>query len=426
MINYKTGIIMGVKSFFKTILIILAFFIIVENGYSLEGEINDQDITAAVKNELLIDTDRHIRFSSLGVYTKNGIVTLTGNVDNLLSKERAARITEIIKGVRAVINRIEVAPATNITDQTVHNNIEKALLRDPATDLYKIDTSVNDCVVTLNGIVDSWQEKSLVESVVKEVRGVIEVKNQIKVRYKEFRPDKDIEFEIKKILRMDVLVNDALINVNVKEGIVYLSGTVGNAAEKSKAFNASFVAGVKSVDATGIDIQEWVRDKDLKQKIYNDVEDKEIRKAVEEAFLYDPRVDLSRINVYVDNGVVTLQGEVDSLKAKRAAGRDCMNTVGIIDVNNLLSLKSDKARRDASIRKDIIDALSNHPHLHNQDVKVIVDKGIVYLSGSVDSVYEKVKAEKITSSIKGVMSIDNNLSILDYNRLFKYNPYIDD
>lgn len=396
--------------------IILVTFFAVKKCYSSELNINDQAITAAVKNELLIDAGRHINFSSLGVHTKNKIVTLTGNSKDMLSKEKAAKIAGTVKGVQSVINRMEVLPVNDLTDQDIHHNIEKALLRDPSTDLYEIDVNVNNYIVTLNGIVDSWQEKLLVESTVKEIRGVKGINNRVRVAYKKERPDKEIEYEIKGILKMDVLVNDGLIKISVDDGKVNIYGAVGSLAEKSRVFNASFIAGVKSVDTSNLVIQEWLRDEDLKADMGKKLSDNEIKDAIKRSLLYDPRVSISNLNIKVKSGIVKLQGSVSNLRAKKAAIRDCFNTVGVVNVKDYLTIKKVKKRKDENIKNEIIDTLNNHAQLYDQNIKVIVKKGTVYMSGNVDSVYDKAKAEDVISNIMGVSSINNNLKVLKLQR----------
>jgi hypothetical protein len=67
--------------------------------------------------------------------------------------------------------------------------------------------------------------------------------------------------------------------------------------------------------------------------------DPQIKQAVHDAFVYDPRVDSFNPNVDVDNRIVTLSGVVDNLKAKRAAEQDAKNTWGVWRVKNLLTTR---------------------------------------------------------------------------------------
>jgi len=62
-------------------------------------EIKDQEIMQAIENDLLFDES--VSAHLIDVEVADGIVTLKGLIDNILTKERAVRIAESIKGVRA-------------------------------------------------------------------------------------------------------------------------------------------------------------------------------------------------------------------------------------------------------------------------------------------------------------------------------------
>jgi hypothetical protein len=57
-----------------------------------------------------IREDNKILQQGFAVSVKNGVIELTGRVDNLLSRDRATRVAEVVRGVRAVDNRMEIVP----------------------------------------------------------------------------------------------------------------------------------------------------------------------------------------------------------------------------------------------------------------------------------------------------------------------------
>jgi osmotically-inducible protein OsmY len=116
----------------------------------------DAEIAAAVEGELSFDAS--VPANDIDVKTADGIVTLSGKVPNLLARNRANRVVETVKGVRAVSNLITVTPVSR-TDDEIHKDVEAALMSDPATNAYAIKTAVKDKVVTLTGTVESWGEK---------------------------------------------------------------------------------------------------------------------------------------------------------------------------------------------------------------------------------------------------------------------------
>ncbi len=371
-------------------------------------KIEDKDITLAVERKLF--TDPSVPSHYVDVKTDEGIVTLLGSVDNILAKDRATEIAETIKGVRSVVNTITVKPSFR-TDKEIRKDVQWALLSDPATDSYEIEVGVKKGVVTLTGTVESWQEKQLCGQVAKTVKGVKDMKNQIAVVYKAKRLDIEIKPEIERVLESDVWIDDALIEVKVRDGEVTLSGTVGSAAERSRTYEDAWVAGVKTVDTSNLEVKWWLRDKMGRERKYIERSDEEIEQAVKDAFSTDPRVIAFNPIVDADNGVVTLTGIVDNLKARKAAEEDARNTFGVWRVKNYLKVRPETMKNDAQLAKDVKLALSMDPVVEKYQVDISVVNGVVYLSGWVDSFYERIQAESVASRVKGVLEVDNNLQV---------------
>ncbi len=170
----------------------------------------------------------------IDVQTSDGVVTLKGSVNHLLARERAAEVAGTVKAVRAVVNLLEVLPARR-TDDQIRNDVQLALLEDPATDLFELGVSVRDGTVILTGEVDSWQNEQLAVLTAKSVVGVRAVKSNIKVSQKLRRPEDEIKAEIEQRLAYDVWIDDALIDVKVLRGNVAISGSVASLAEKKRA-----------------------------------------------------------------------------------------------------------------------------------------------------------------------------------------------
>ena len=373
-------------------------------------EIEDSKITAAVENDLLV-SDK-VNSQLVDVETVDGIVTLSGSVDNILAKDTAERIAQNVKGVRSVVNNVDVKPVIRSDDQ-IENDVEDALLTDPATESWEIEADVKNGVVTLTGKVESWAEKQIAATVSKNVKGVKQIDNQIDIQYKTKRSDLEIKQEIQRRLEFNTLIDEGLIDISVEDGAVKLTGAVGSAAEKRRAYNDSWVAGVKSVDDSELQVKWWAKDEMQRKSRYPDVADEEIRKAIEDALLYDPRVLSFKPKVEVDNGIVTLTGSVDGLRAKNAAEQDAKNTVGVFRVKNKLKVRPDMILEDEEISDEVSGALRLDPIVEKYDIKVTTVNGKVYLNGRVDSFYEKARAEDVASRQPGVIEVQNNL-IVDY------------
>ncbi len=373
---------------------------------------DDNDIADAIEYEYR--ADHTINVNQIEINVVDGIVKLTGSVTNLKAKERAAKIARSIKGVRSVSNLISVDPPVVLSDKGIEKRVRNALEADPATSLYDITVSVENRFVTLSGTVDSYQAKELCRYVAMSAEGVVDIYNSIHVDYKRDRDDTAIINEIKRALEWIVKVDDRMIDVSVSNGEVELSGIVGSAAEKHNAYLTAWVAGVKSVDSTNLEVKWQERDEHLREKMYVTAADEEIEKAIEEAARYDPRVSPFDIIPEATDGHVALRGTVNNLKAKIAAEKLAENTTGVISVTNKIEVKLDNIGiqpTDSLIEARLRNALLNNAVTELWQIIVDVSDGVVTLTGTVNSVLVKQEAESVASGIAGVITVNNNIVV---------------
>ena len=391
--------------------------------------ITDKQITNAVEARFVFDNA--VPWSFVDVETQAGIVTLSGTADNLLAKERAARIAESIKGVRSVVNNIDVQ-TVNRTDEEIRQDVDRALLMDAAADSYELKPSVNGAVVTLKGTVQSFKEQNLALQLARGVRGVKDVKDEIDVKYKAVRPDPEIVADAQRALENDVWLNASGIKVTANGGKVTLSGTVGSAAEKTRARTIAWVMGVNEVDAEGVKVDPLLADQMRRSPTKTVRNDEEIEKAVKDAFVADPRVFSFNPQIDVTNGIVTLTGVVDNIKAKNAAEQDAKNTVGVFSVRNYLKVRPAKPLPDDTLAQNVKQALLRDPIVDSFQIDVKAGNGTVTLEGKVDSFYEKSQAEDVANRINGVVLVNNNLDVrntwttyynMRWDPYYHYHPY---
>lgn len=383
----------------------------------------DQQITNAVERTFLTDVALHN--TKIDARVSEGVVTLTGVVDNLLAKERAAKLAQTIRSVRGVVNTI-VLKIPSRPDDEIRKNVELALLYDAATDSYELKPAVKDGVVTLTGTVPSYREKLLAVYVAKGVKGVKDVKDSIAQKGKSERPDNEIAGEVKRAIDIDVWLQPNQITTDVKDGVVTLSGAVSSPAQQERAHLVAWTAGVKSVNAAGLRVDPWAKVSDQRQQTVPVKGDSQIKQAVHDALLYDPRVYSFNPSVEVDNGVVTLTGVVDNLKAKRAAEQDAKNTWGVWRVKNLLKNRPVVAIADEKLGQKVALAFLRDPVVDAYQINVKAKNGVVALTGNVESYYEKSQAEDIASRANGVLDVTNDITVsspfLVYYNL-AYDPY---
>ena len=394
-----------------------------------KNPITDKQITNAVEARYVFDNAVHWMF--VDVKTNNGIVTLSGTAENLLAKDRAARIAESIKGVRSVVNNIAVRAVAR-TDEEIRQDVEKALLMDAATDSYELKPLVKDAVVTVTGTVQSFQEQNLSLQLAKGVRGVKEVKDGIDVKYKAQRPDPEIVADAQRALENDVWVNASGIKVTANGGKVTLSGVVGSAAQKTRARTLAWVMGVNEVQDEGLKVDPLLAS-DMRRSPTKTVRnDEQIQQAIKEAFVADPRVFSFNPEVEVVNGIATLTGVVDNIKAKNAAEQDARNTLGVLSVRNYLKVRPANAPPDDTLAQNVKQALLRDPIVDSYEIDVKAGNGTITLEGNVDSYYEKSQAEDVANRINGVVLVNNKLNVdspgvtyynLRWDPYFHYDPY---
>ncbi len=391
----------------RNLMLLFVFSMVFISSGFVAADISDRDIIFAVETELLVD--EQVASHLIDVNCIDGIVNLSGSVDNILTKERSEKIAATVKGVRSVVNQIEVKPK-EITDTELKERIQKALLQDPATNSYQIQTSVSKGMVTLQGNVHSYQEKELAEKVVKSVSGVKKVENLISVDYQAERNDFEIEQDILARLKYDMWVDEALIDVAVEDGNVKLEGTVGSEREKRRALSDAWVMGTHSVNAEDLKVQWWADDEIKKEVTPLPPSDKEIKKAVEDALYYDPRLASFNIDVQINKGRVVLSGIVDNLKAKMAAENNAENTIGVWEVKNHIRVRPDTIPSAEVLKSRVKSALLRDPYIELYDITISVVNGRVFLSGDVNTSFEKTRAKAVTSGVNGVVDVVNNIN----------------
>lgn len=384
----------------------------------------DQDITRAVARELSMDGA--VAVDEIEITTRNGAVTLTGEVEHLLARERATRLAELVKGVREVDNRLRVAPGTERADDSVRLDIESALLADPATAPYPVAVAVENGAATLTGTVPSWAAQQLAVYVASNVKGVTKVRDRIQIAYARTRSDREIEDEIARRLRWDALIDASAIRLDVARGEVRLHGAVGSAAEKTRALHDAWVTGVSAVDHSGLEVQWWMRERARVRP--DDVPvarpDEVIEQAIRDALRHDARVAGVRIEPEVTAGIVLLRGTVDHLQARRAAEQLARNVAGVVAVKSHVKVSPRKAVADAALADHVLAALLRNPITARHQVRSAAAQGVVTLTGTVDRYFEKAEAENVTESVPGVIEVQNQLEVAHTPHAFVYEPYL--
>jgi osmotically-inducible protein OsmY len=138
------------------------------------------NVTRAVRNNLRFNTG--IEIEDLEVTRTDGVVTISGTVEEAWQRQEAERIAANTRGVAEVINGIVVLPETTRTDTTIEADIKEAIRESSFVDPDGISVDVTDSVVTLTGEVETWFEKETTVDFALQTEGVTVVEDELRVR----------------------------------------------------------------------------------------------------------------------------------------------------------------------------------------------------------------------------------------------------
>lgn len=191
------------------------------------------------------------------------------------------------------------------------------------------------------------------------------------------------------------------IGVTANDGVVTLTGHVESFVEKFAAETAARrVRGVKAV-AEEIEVElpfERIRGDD------------DIAAAAIERLAWDTSVPPDAIAVKVEDGWITLTGQVLWYYQKQAAEQAVARLHGVIGISNQLVVKP---KVDVSgISAKIKHALHRSWLLDDEAVTVRAEGGHVYLTGTVQSPHDRQVAWATAWAAPGATGVDNDIAIL--------------
>jgi osmotically-inducible protein OsmY len=192
-------------------------------------------------------------------HADNGVVTLTGHVEDRDQKALAEDTVRNLPGVVSVVDniRVESEPAEH-SDAWIALKIRSSLLFHANVSATSTKVDVRDGTVVLTGTVDNPAQKELTEVYAKDIDGVRSVDNELIVRDNGNAPessasvtmdDASITSEVKYALLTHRSTSAVKTKVTTKDGVVMISGDANSDAEKDLVSKlASSIRGVRSVD----------------------------------------------------------------------------------------------------------------------------------------------------------------------------------
>jgi osmotically-inducible protein OsmY len=214
-----------------------------------------------------------------------------------------------------------------MTDITLRQDILDELEFEPSIDAAHIGVAVEDGIVTLTGHVSSYWEKTTAENVVRRVKGVKAIAEEIEVRLIGQKGTADDEIAKRAInaISWNVSIPRDKVQVKVQDGWITLTGKLEWQYQKNAAAEAvRGLAGVVGV-ANQIEITPRASVSDIKRRI-------------EDALKRDAETEAQAIRVNVLNGKVTLEGMVRAWSERQAADRAAWSSPGVKTVEDRISI----------------------------------------------------------------------------------------
>jgi osmotically-inducible protein OsmY len=227
--------------------------------------------------------------------------------------------------------------ASSSTDTKIEDSAKASYnYRTVLADEVKIKS--NDGVVTLTGVVQDKDDKALAEDTVENLPGVVSVDNQIEVKsdYPE-HSDEWIAMKVRGELLVKANVSAASTTVNVKDGVVTLTGTVQNRAQKD--LTEAYVNDIANVKAVRNDLV--IKPVAAGETTMGeDMDDASITSQVKYALLSHRSTSALATKVVTENAVVNISGVADSDAEKSFVTKLAQDTRGVKSVVNDMTVKS--------------------------------------------------------------------------------------
>jgi osmotically-inducible protein OsmY len=148
--------------------------------------------------------------------------------------------------------------------------------------------------------------------------------------------------------------------------------------------------------------------KEVKEGMYSD---SELRTQVERELEWEPSVDAHRIGVTVEDGVVTLTGEVKSYAEEWKAERTVERVKGVRAIANDLAVHLTNEYSDTDLAKAASEALKSNIAVPSERIRVKVEKGWLTLEGDVPWDYQRRAAARAVRNLAGIRGVSNLITI---------------
>lgn len=207
------------------------------------------------------------------------------------------------------------------------------------------------------------------------------------------RSEKEILADLRELIQTHFGESGEGIRYEVRGDRINLWGTVDSLAEKNFIGDrVSRIDGVQTLDNS------------LTVSLDGEIDDKDIEADILRRFGQSRDSRIHKLSCRVSRGVVTLFGHADTRGTERLAERLAIQARGVKEIRSEIQLL-DKDVDDASLVNRVEDAMVDSPWVNAQEIKTSAHKGVVTLSGLVDTQEELEWAVETAYRVPGVKAV---------------------
>ncbi|MFT3796441.1 BON domain-containing protein [Flavobacterium sp.] len=133
----------------------------------------------------------------------------------------------------------------------------------------------------------------------------------------------------------------------------------------------------------------------------------QLQQDVEDAIKWEPALHAAEIGVTVKSGIVTLTGTVNKYQKKMQAEEAAKNVAGVLAVVEKIEIRyaNSDSKTDFDIAQAVIKALGESWNIPPDRLKVKVENGDVYLSGTLPWDYQRQAAKRLVEHVDGIKAL---------------------
>lgn len=215
------------------------------------------------------------------------------------------------------------------------------------------------------------------------------------------KTDQQIYSDIMESLAFQPDLDESNITIGVRDGMVTLGGFVNFYPEKSIAEQT--VKNIEGVRAVAEDIEVYLPD-------FAERSDHQIANAALNALAWNVMIPADRIELIIENGVVTLLGTVGWWYQKDAAEDAIRTLIGVKRVINQIEIASSLMVED--VPQQIRHELERQGFADARNLTIDVEGSTIIIKGTVRNWQEWNLVNRVATSVAGVAIVENDLAIV--------------